>query len=125
MQIYFCWITVLLPEVQDDIISGMARKGYMVGPMSKDGKVISAPGANPAGSIVAISVYRQVNIPTAKMVYDDLVKILNDTHSYYYSVIVAAATEATWAGANFQLPARKSAPPPLPEPTPVPDKNLN
>lgn len=125
METYFCWITVLLPEVQDDIISGMARKGYMVGPTSKDGKVISSPGTNPAGSVVAISVYRAVDRPTAKTVYDDLVQILNETHSYFYSVIVSESGECTWVGSNFQLPAKKTAPPPLPEPPPVPDKNLN
>ena len=125
METYFCWITVLLPMVQDDIISGMARKGYMVGPTSKDGKVISSPGKNAAGSVIAISVYRQVDKPTAKMVYDDLVQILNETQSYFYSVIVAVAGESAWVGANFELPAKKSLPPPLPEPPPVPDKNLN
>lgn len=125
MEIYFCWITVLLPAVQDDIISGMARKGYMVGPTSKDGKVISSPGDNPAGSVVAINVYKKAGSLTARDVYDDIIKILDETKGYYYSIIVTASTEATWVGSNFQLPARKSLPPPLPDPPPTPNKNLN
>lgn len=122
MDIYFCWITVLLPSVQDDIIAGMAKKGYMIGPTSKDGKVIFAPGENPAGSVIALSVYKHTNGLTAKSVYDDLVKILYETSSYFYSIIVTASVEATWVGSNFQLPSRKEATPP---PIPAPDKNLN
>ena len=119
MEMYFCWITVLLPAVQDDIIAGMVRKGYMIGPTSKDGKVISAPGDNPAGSVVAISVYKRTGSVTAKDIYDDLTQILDDAKGYYYSIIITASTEATWVGSNFQLPARKEAPPP-----PL-DKKLN
>jgi hypothetical protein len=97
----------------------------MVGPTSKDGKVISSPGKNAAGSVIAISVYRQVDKPSAKTIYDDLVQIMNETNSYFYSIVVSAGAESAWVGANFELPPRKSLPPPLPEPPPVPDKNLN
>lgn len=125
METYFCWITVLLPSTQDDIITGMAKKGYMIGPTSKDGKVIFSPGENPAGSVIALSVYKHTNGLSAKIVYDDLIQILDEAKDYFYSVIVTASTEATWVGSNFQLPAKKQPAPPPPLPTPTPDKNLN
>jgi hypothetical protein len=125
MQIYFCWITVLLPEFQDQIIAGMAKRGYMVGPSSKDGRVISAPGDNPAGSVVALSVYKQIGSASAKEVYDDLVAILDESKGYFYSVIVAASTEAAWVGSNFQLPIKKQANLPPPIPPANPNRNLN
>jgi len=125
MEIYFCWITVLLPDIQDDIISGMARKGYMVGPTSKDGKVISSLGENSAGSVVAITVYKRTGNSSAKNIYDDLVKILDEAKGYYYSVIVAASTEATWVGSNFQLPAKKESTVPSTLPSTNTNKKLN
>lgn len=121
MHIYYCWVTALLPSYQDAIIAGLVRKGYMVGPASKDGKLISPPNDNAPAVLFALSVYKAQEI-TVNQIYDDLIAVLKETKSYYYSVIVSLASEATWASGNFVIPAKNK---PTPPPVPGSKKNVN
>jgi hypothetical protein len=128
MYIYYCWITALVPSYQDKIIAGMVKRGYMVGPAAKDGKVVSSTENNPA-ALIAISVYRAEETDVNK-IYNDMVGVLTEMKAYYYSVVISHSYEATWAGANFSLPLKKqgvvekasATPPPLP---PGGKKNVN
>lgn len=121
MYVYYCWITALMPSYQDGIIAGMVKRGYMVGPAAKDGKVTVSD--NNAAALIAISVYRTDEETNVNKIYDDVVAVLKETKAYYYSVIISHSYEATWVGANFNLPlkakgvvekASTATPPPLP-----------
>lgn len=118
MYIYYCWITALLPAYQDGIIAGLARRGYMVGPAAKDGKVSSVTESCPS-VLIALSVYKAEEV-TAPQIYDDVVALLKEMNAKYYSVIVSLSHEATWIGSNFSVPAKKKA-----EPPPVPSGKKN
>lgn len=119
--IYYCWITALLPSYQDGIIAGIARKGYMVGPAAKDGKVSVTMEKCP-GVLFALSVYREEETNVNK-IYDDVTAVLQEMNAYYYSVVISLSYEATWVGPNFQVPEKdKKLPPPLP---PAVKKNMN
>lgn len=121
MYIYYCWVTALLPSYQDGLIAGLAKKGYMVGPAAKDGKIVSTKDDAPA-ALITLSVYKAEETSSAK-IYEDLVQILQEMKVLYYSVVVALCNEATWAGSNIHLPKEKKAqPPPLPSGA---KKNMN
>lgn len=109
MYIYYCWITALLPTYQDDIVAGLVRKGYMVGPAAKDGYVITPTHENAPASLYAFSVYR-AEITNVNKIYDDFLSILNEIKAHYLSIIVSLSNEATWVGTNVTLPAKEVAP---------------
>lgn len=129
MYIYYCWITALLPSYQDSIIAGLVKRGYMVGPAAKDGKVTTSD--NNSAALIAISVYRAEET-SVNQIYEDVSTVLKDMKAYYYSIVVSHSYEATWVGANFNLPlknkgvvdktATTAVPPPLP---PGGKKNVN
>lgn len=121
MYIYYCWVTTILPSYQDGIIAGLAKKGYMVGPAAKDGKIVSTKEDAPA-ALITLSVYKAEETSAAK-IYDDLIKVLQEMKVLNYSVIVALCNEATWSGPNIRLPKEEKAqPPPLPSGA---KKNMN
>jgi hypothetical protein len=126
--IYYVWITALMPSYQDGIIAGLVKRGYMVGPAAKDGKV-SVGTDTTAATLFALSVYRTDAETDANKVYTDITEVLKDMKAYYYSVIVSHSYEATWIGSNFSLPAKKKAdkvtPPPIPSVPPGTKKNMN
>jgi hypothetical protein len=113
MYIYYVWITALLPSYQDGIIAGLVRRGYMVGPAAKDGKVSSITEGCPA-VLIALSVYKQEEEIDVKKVYEDTLAVLEEMKARYYSVVISLSHEATWVGANFTLPAKDKAGPPVP-----------
>lgn len=114
MYIYYCWVTALLPAYQDGIIAGLVKRGYMVGPAGKDGKVSLFTEGCPS-VLIALSVYKADEGVTAATIYDDMYAILAETNARYYSVIVSLSSEATWVGSNFSIPAKKKVePPPVP-----------
>lgn len=123
MNIYYCWITALIPQYEDKIIAGMVKKGYMVGAAGKDGKVTSN-AENRSAALIALNVYHIANTEISHtQVYDDLVAVLGELQAFYHSVIVTAITNCTWAGSNILLPTKeKVQPPPLP---PDVKKNMN
>ena|ERR1700674_2329465 len=113
MYIYYCWITALLPSYQDGIVAGLAKRGYMVGPAAKDGKVTLYKEDCP-GVLMALSVYREEET-NVNNIYDDVLAVLKEIKAYYYSVVISLSHEATWVGPNFQIPSKnKPTPPPLP-----------
>ena len=114
MYIYYVWITALLPSYQDGIIAGLVRRGYMVGPAAKDGKVASITEGCPA-VLFALAIYKQEEETNVNNIYKDVVAILDEIPARYYSVVISLSHEATWVGANFSLPAKgKTQPPPVP-----------
>jgi len=122
--IYYCWITALLPAYQDLIVAGLVKKGYMVGPAAKDGKV-SISTENSAATLIALSIYKADGEETsANKIYEDVLVVLKEIKAYYYSVIISHSYEATWAGSNFSLPKPK-APAKTPPPVPSGKKDVN
>ncbi len=115
MYIYYVWITALLPSYQDGIIAGLAKRGYMVGPASKDGQVAIVKENCPS-ALISLSVYRQEETNVNK-IYEDVVALLTEMNAYYYSVIISLSHEATWVGANLSVPPK---PKPAGNPPPVP-----
>lgn len=113
MYIYYVWVTALLPSYQDGIIAGLVRRGYMVGPAAKDGKVSCITEGCPA-VLIALSVYKQEEEIDVKKVYEDTLAVLEEMKARYYSVVISLSHEATWVGANFTLPAKDKAGPPVP-----------
>jgi hypothetical protein len=114
MYIYYCWITALLPTYQDDIIAGLAKRGYMVGPAAADGTICSVQDKCPS-ALIALSVYKADPETKAVKVYDDVSAVLKEMNAKYYSVIISLSHEATWVGSNFPLPSKKEPPPPPPD----------
>ena len=93
------------------MICGLVHKGYMVGAAEKDGKVIKYDKDESPAFVMALSVYKLVEPGTlsAQKVYEDISEILTAMKAYYYSVVVSAATDCIWVGANFSL--EKKVPP--------------
>ena len=102
MHVYYCWVTALIPDYQDGIVAGMAKKGYMIGPLSKDGVVLS-PGQSSSG-LIALNVYHRENVDVEiDKVYKDLSDVLDDMKARYFSIIVAQSTGCRWYGSNFDI----------------------
>jgi hypothetical protein len=110
-----------MPSYQDGIIAGLAKKGYMIGPAAKDGKVTLSKDDCP-GALIALSVYREQET-NVNNIYDDTLEVLKEMKAYYYSVVISHSYEATWVGPNFSIPAKSKPTPPAP-PLP-PKKNVN
>jgi hypothetical protein len=123
MNIYHCWVTALLTSYQDPIVVGMVRKGYMIGPASKDGQVICATRSNAPSFLIALNVYKLVEDSeiNAQKVYEDLMDVLKNMNAYYYSIIVSLGVDSIWSAANFDINIKKEEPPP----PPADKKNVN
>jgi hypothetical protein len=122
--IYYVWVTALLSSYQDGIIAGMVKKGYMVGPASKDGQIISGQENSPA-ALIALSIYKSGETD-CNAIYKDLVTLLVEMKAHYHSVIVALSTDAVWVGPNIQIQVKEK--PKAPEAPPLPPevkKNMN
>lgn len=114
MYIYYVWVTALLQSDQDNIIAGLVKRGYMVGPAAKDGKVSCVTEGCPS-ALISLSVYKQEEEIDIKKVYEDTLSVLDEIHCRYFSVVISLSHEATWVGPNFSVPAKeKDKPPPLP-----------
>ena len=131
MLIYYCWLTVLIPNYLDGIIAGLVKKGYMIGSAAQDGKPILTPSEDSPATLIALSVYHS-NPPHdtletkfgANTVYRDIMAVLAEMGVKYLSIVVCAAGDAAWIGSNFSIPAPVKA---LPEPPPAKktDPNMN
>jgi hypothetical protein len=106
MQLYYIFITAMLESYQDQIISGMVKKGYMIGPASKDGKIAIATKYKSPSVLLVLSVYRNKDYAGDK-IYADIVLILTDIKAYYYSVIVSESADSIWGGSNIILPDKE------------------
>lgn len=116
---FYCWITAMFASYQDDVIAGLANKGYMVGPIDINGKVIHDTDPYSASIVMGIKVYRDQPIVIDDL-YDDLISILTQIKAKFYSVIISEAAMATWSSANFTFPPTNET-----KRTPSPDTNLN
>lgn len=128
MLIYYCWLTVLIPNYLDGIIAGLVKKGYMVGSADQGGKPLIHSSENTPSVLIALSLYLS-NPPKdvksdANTVYTDVNAVLSEMGVKYLSVVICGAGDAAWIGSNFSLPTLEKA---LPEPPPVKktDPNMN
>ena len=101
MYVFNVFITTLIPNYQDGIISGLAKKGYMVGPADKDGKMVADGGS--AGTLMALSVYKAEEID-CKKIHQDVGDVLHVEGARCYSLVVVLASDVAWSGPNFDLP---------------------
>lgn len=107
MKIYTCWITCMLESYQDSIVAGLIKKGYSVGQAS-DGK-IPVNYEHQVSAVLTLTLFK-LDSPEiiAKEVYEELSAVLTEMKGYFYSVVVAETTNATWAGSNiFVQPPKK------------------
>ena len=105
---YYCFITALLPSYQDDIITGLINKGYMVGPAARDSKVIAPSTERSAAHLIALSLYKKDGAECdINLVYDELLNILSDSKVHFFSIVITVACEASWVGANIRLPRKE------------------
>lgn len=111
MQAHYCWITALIPAYLDGLIAGLIKKGYMVGPTSKEGEII-APG-EPISALIALRVYKGQDYSIDSL-YTDITDVLKELKAFYHSIIITETINARWYGANFSFvdQARLTNPPP-------------
>lgn len=109
MKVYYCWITVLTAAYLDAFIASMAKKSYMIGSITKDGKIV-APGEQ-SSAVLAVRIYKTEEVDLDK-VYDDVAAALKENKAYYHSIVISEAAASRWTGSNFNLN------PPVPEPQP-------
>jgi hypothetical protein len=100
MKIYYVWITALTDSYQDGIIAGLVKKGYMVGPASKEGRII-APGES-ASAVITLSIYSEKEFDAGKL-HADTAVVLSDMKAYCYSIIASGAADCAWTGSNFNI----------------------
>jgi hypothetical protein len=129
--IYYCWLTVLIPDYQDAIITGLVKKGYMVGAAAKDGQAIFAPPDRPPSTLIALSIYHSNPAVEAKAdshaVYRDVFDIMTEMNAKFFSIIVSLSADCAWYGANFSLPnlaVKEPDPVPIPNPKKL-DPSMN
>lgn len=119
MLIYYCWLTVLIPNYLDGIVSGLVKRGYMVGSASRSGKPFIPASENSPSTLIALSLYAynpkdakpEVKFD-AEAVYQDVIAVLNEMSVRYLSIVICGAADAAWAGSNFSFPTPEKA---LPE----------
>ena len=106
MHTYYCWITAVLPEYKNDIITGLVDLGYMVGPANVDGSVsIKAEGSPSILFALALSKHSETS---AHKIYDDVIFVLNGINAYYYSIVISASSDIIWDGSNVNVPDIKA-----------------
>lgn len=118
---FVAWVTCLIKEYEDSIVTGMVLKGYQIGAAAIDGKLSTYKEGTPS-VVVAFTIKTRDENKQAKDIYKDLVDVLEEKKILYYSIVITAHVDSTWNSSNIVLP-KKSIPPPLP--TPEPNKKLN
>lgn len=119
---FYVWITCMLESYQNDIIAGLVKKGYHVGPAAEDNTLTLHSKGN-ASILLAMKVSSSDEELMASKVNDDVKEVLNGNNFLYYSVVVSACTNCCWMSSNITLPEKA---PVVPPPLPTPDKsNLN
>jgi len=108
---YYCWITALSEDCQSDVITGLVKKGYMVGAAAKDGKVVLDSVSNAPTRLIALSIYK-LNDPesSSRKVYDDVESLLRESDFLFYSLIVSVSADSVWSGANVLLNPEEISP---------------
>ncbi len=108
MHVYYCFITAMLASYQDGIVAGMAKRGYMIGSASKNGKLVEGVWPDAPSVVIALGVYKPEET-TAAEIYKDIDEVCRDMKTCVYSIVISYAHEAVWQGPNFLLPANSKA----------------
>jgi hypothetical protein len=119
---YVVWVTCLVKDYEDKIVSGMIKKGYTVSSVNDKG-MLSNSTPDSVASIISCIVYTKKEDAKTTHVYEDLLLVLKENNVYYYSAIVSAMTDSTWCCGNMRDPSKPEPPPESSKPDP--DKNLN
>lgn len=126
MKAYFCWITLLIPQHQDNIVAGLVRRGYMIGAAATNGEVLCSNSYDAPAVLLVFSLYK-VSEPEGfdcNTVHQDVVSICKEINALHYSVVVSLATsDTTWSAANFN--AASDIEPILTPALPSSNKKLN
>jgi hypothetical protein len=108
----------MLESYQDSIVAGLINKGYSVG-LASNGK-IPVNHEHQVSAVLTFTLFKTDDPEiVAKQVYEELSMVLTDMKGYFYSVVVAETTNATWAGSNIFLQPQKQ----IPQLPPITDKN--
>lgn len=121
--LYYAWITALTDVYDNLIISGMVKKGYIIGPAATDNQVV-AQIKNSSAAVISLRV-ESCEKKTSKDIHDDLMIILNENKMYFHSIIIAnGAQDSCWTSSNIVFTEPK-APPPKPPASDSGNKDLN
>lgn len=101
MEVYYCWITALTASYQDAIITGLVKKGYMVGALDAKGVTI-APGKK-SSALIALRIYHTKNTLNVSKVYDNVGDICTEINALCHSIIITKAIDCIWYGGNFNI----------------------
>ena len=109
MKSYYVWITAMVREYEDLIISGLVKKGWTVGPASKD-HIPTSGSAGYASCVVALKVEPLETETDASKVHEVVCNVLKEKKLLYYSVLVSTPADCCWRAGNIQLPEPSPSP---------------
>jgi len=109
MKSYFVWVTAMVREYEDLIISGLVKKGYTVGPASKD-HIPTSGTAGYASFVIALKVEPSETDTDASKVHEVVCNVLKEKKLLYYSVLVSTPADCCWRAGNIQLPEPSPSP---------------
>jgi len=100
MNHYDVIITLMLKEAADSIISSLAKKGYLVGPLADD--LITTSDDN-AAAVLGLRLIGREELTLPK-VYEHVIEVVKDVGFRYYSIVITASgTWMTWNVGNVRV----------------------
>lgn len=99
----------MLEVYQDDIVAGLIKKGYSVGLASSGNITINHE--NQVSAVIALTIFK-IDSPDAlvKEIYAEVADICTEMKGYFYSIVIAESTNATWSGSNIFMKEVKKVP---------------
>jgi hypothetical protein len=108
----FCaWVVLLVDEAADQVISGMVRSGYSVGPLSSTTVVYTGDPKSVSHALgISLTTQRAIDATEA---YGDLMRVLDKyrVRTYFQLVAPVATGTCQWGTGTLKFPE---------EATPVP-----
>lgn len=112
---YVVFVTALVEEYSDKLISGMVTKGYTVS-AGMPGNHTAISVEDGASALIVFNLYSGKEGITCDTIHEELVNLIQDEKMYIYSVVVSERSPTTFAGTNIIIPRRTQLPalPPAP-----------
>lgn len=98
--VYYIWITAMLSQYAETLISKMVKLGYRVGPACEGQLIIG--NSNQPSVIIALRI--ESNKASINTIYKDISNIIRSNNIFIYSIVISEATACTWNCSNIVLP---------------------
>jgi len=97
------WVTLTTEASVDLLISGLVRKGYVVGPLASDNSLFIKGDLS---TLISLKLTKKLDDKDPlKIVMKDITSVLIDADRTFHSTVVAASGGSfTWRGSNIKLP---------------------